>query len=484
MPAATVMKRFSHTIMLGKLLLLAGCSPLSTPTRKVNMSATPLPEEAAYIESKNGVRFSCSFVEFDGRGDFADFEQHRQARMTIQELAASQKILLVIYCHGWKNNPHSGDVVKFNLFLSQLAAAKPDYRVHGVYLGWRGNSFKPFVERGAGSPYDETEKLFGSPIVAKKWNRNFRATAWLPEQFTYWSRKRAAEHAVSGLPITRAVYTYAGTAKNASRSKGGNRVFVIGHSFGALMLEQSLLQGMVGGIMTDWSQLRGPPGPLDLPFDLVLLVNSAAPSIYAKQARDFLATDADRRDDAGVSDADAPVVISLTSTADKATGFLHRVGNLLAPLSPSMQRDYTERLLQVPTRGEKHEGVKQWEFYKRTPGHNPFLVNRVLRKDPSGEPNGVKNGEAFERNLDFTTASPDRFHVSGDNREASGWTVVDKVPVTGSFHGRTPDPWTKSPYWFVECDREIIKDHGDIWSPKAMDTYAGLYRLAEMRRRD
>ena len=36
---------------------------------------------------------------------------------------------------------------------------------------------------------------------------------------------------------------------------------------------------------------------------------------------------------------------------------------------------------------------------------------------------------------------------------------------------------------FVECDGELIKDHGDVWSEKAMEIYAALYRLAASRKR-
>ena len=36
----------------------------------------------------------------------------------------------------------------------------------------------------------------------------------------------------------------------------------------------------------------------------------------------------------------------------------------------------------------------------------------------------------------------------------------------------------ESAYWIVRCPAEIIRDHNDIWSQQAMDTYAALYRLA------
>jgi len=182
-----------------------------------------------------------------------------------------------------------------------------------------------------------------------------------------------------------------------------------------------------------------------------------------------------------VKDGDAPVVISLTSKGDGATGMIHPIGNLLTPLAPSMQRDYTTRLLKTKNRGDQHIPVKQWEFYKRTPGHNPFLVNRSMVPGQSGQ---VPNGSAFARNLDFSVTDPEKFYVSSDDGYAREWVIQkkDTASLERSFRGQTPDPWINSSYWIVECEKSIIKDHNDIWSEKAMETYAGLYRLATKRR--
>src|SRR4051794_37146308 len=103
----------------------------------------------------------------------------------------------------------------------------------------------------------------------------------------------------------------------------------MGHSFGALMLEQSLGQAMTGGLTMDWWQKDGESKerPTGLPFDLVLFVNSAAPSIYAKEMRDFLKA---YRSGLGIvhsTEQDVPVIVSVTSTADWATGIVHPIGN-------------------------------------------------------------------------------------------------------------------------------------------------------------
>jgi hypothetical protein len=107
-----------------------------------------------YIEgmAAAGVPISCSFIEFDERGDFLDFRQHLDCEARLKDLVdRGNKILLLIYCHGWKNSSQSGDVVAFNSFLSRFAASeeiqKSGLRVHGVYLGWRGNAFRPYLDK-------------------------------------------------------------------------------------------------------------------------------------------------------------------------------------------------------------------------------------------------------------------------------------------------------------------------------------------------
>jgi hypothetical protein len=230
-------------------------------------------------------------VEFDGHGDYIDFEQHQHAWRKVQELANKDPLLLVIYCHGWKNNSQSSDVVKFCDFLGRLAStdavAEHGYRVHGLYLGWRGNLYRPHIEKdGETHAYAATSKRFGDAVVSDKWCRRFVWTRWLQENVSYWSRRRAAEHKVSSVPMARTVYTCASLVKSIDKQKGrkSSRVLVMGHSFGALMLERALNATTLDPLTDQWSWL-GPTSTAEtpdaahldpLPLDFVLFVNSAA----------------------------------------------------------------------------------------------------------------------------------------------------------------------------------------------------------------
>lgn len=477
-----------------------------TNGKKGDPGTDVLPADAWYIVSKptDGSKpYSCSFVEFDERGDYLDFTQQRRSWEKIKELSVDEKeqLLVVIYCHGWKNNSQSGDVVKFNHFLGRLAAS-PDIqrrqlRAHGVYLAWRGNSFKHALD--IDSPeYRQTLADFGGPIVSDKYRRKLPFLLFVPEQLSYWSRKGAAEAKVSGVPMARTSFTCANAAKQASPPGRTNRVFVIGHSFGALMLEKSLGQACVGALTGEWpwdfkSTLKAvdfQPARNPLPFDCVLFVNSAAPSIHSKELSDLLWAHKSALTRAKLPDADAPVIISVTSSADWATRYVHRIGNALAPFNPSLWRNYDDGVLAHHKRdGQPAVEVPQSFFYQHTPGHNPLLVDHWIIRARDGEatePPPVNDATSvLQHNLNPNTEQPDIFYTtSRPGNSPLAWNIsTNPVPAGWSQYQGYP-PVKRGNYWIIRCDKPLIASHNAVWTQTTMELYAALFRLAEKKRRE
>ena len=482
------------------LLLRSGFSLNGKPMRFDPAGTEPLGNSKSwYIEgvSAAGVPISCSFVEFDERGDFLDFSQHKDCQARLKHFAKAGNLLVVIYCHGWKNNSQSDNVPAFNCFLSKFATAiKSDgLRVHGIYLGWRGNVFRPYLDKTqVNGAYLQTVQEFRGAVVDVVYQRTKSPFWFIPENLSYWKRKGSGEFKTSGLPIARSIFTYAAAAKDYG-GQPGNRVSVIGHSFGALLLERSLGQAMTGAITMEWwdkerqspARRAVPPKPkAKLPFDFLLLVNSAAPAIYAKELRDFLEADRVALENADDPDADVPVVVSVTSTADWATGLFHPIGNFLAPLSPSLQRRYTTGIF-----GEKrsdhtlptHRGIRQSEFYITTPGHNRYLINHWIVRADAPLPPDVSSDAVFRANLASTIDDQNLFYTSKTPQHpAAAWRLVNRDPGTPVTLDGLPLAMQKSNYWIVSCGKELIQDHNDIWSQTAMEMYAGLYRAVQSRR--
>ena len=442
-----------------------------------------LPCESYYIETSepSGPKFSCSFVEFDGMGDYLLFDQHENAWKQVLRLADDSTVLLVIYCHGWKNNSQSADVLRFNTFLCQLASTqwvlKRGYRVHGVFLAWRGASMKPDCSDADDRALNERlQKLFGGPIIDAQWSQWLPSwAAFVPSQLTYWGRKIAAEDDVSGAPISRTIFSLAYALKRHRNAEREHRAVLIGHSLGALMLEQSLANASISKVMADWPWFTNvaPPGQdyTVLPFDLVLLLNSAAPSIYAKEMRDFLAADYTVRKSSGFPRPERPVIISVTSEADLATGVFHRVGNVFSPFSPKLQREYYD----PQTNGH----VSQSYFYSRTPGHNPLLINRYVKR--ADLPPLHLNQDPFEANIRPVPGVVWAFYTSPRNstsHSAQGWQVV-RAPEQPKDPTLGPSWRDKANYWIISVPKPLIRNHGDIWSQQCMEMMVALWRMAE-----
>jgi hypothetical protein len=490
---------------LALIFFFTGCTSVGKPMR-TNPASGAAAADSWYIQSKptNGARpFSCSFVEFDGRGDYIDFQQHQDAWRKVQQFT-NENLLLVIYCHGWKNNSQSADVVRFNSFLGRLAASpeitNKGFRVHGLYLAWRGNLVHPAVDKNDEDGfYAQTVREFGEPIVNDKHHRKLPLIPWAIEQLSYWSRKGAAEFQVSGSPIARTVFTCASLAKEMGRTNGvdRNRVFVMGHSLGALMLEKSLGQACLGVLAEEWPWFTGQTSANyranPLPFDVVLSVNSAAPAIYAKEMRDFLAAHRGALTAARVPHADAPVFISVTSDADWATGVVHPIGNMFSRFYPSLQRWYTTNLLATAHTNDPQPAVHQSAFYKRTPGHHPLLVDHWVQNQRTLDPSEASDpASVLRHNLDFSVEKDQArvFQTSprGKKGKPHEWLVTDTPPTrkaekwTRQFHDLPPRRYP-SDYWIIRCDKGLIRGHGDVWSTTTMEMYAALYRLAEVERR-
>jgi hypothetical protein len=456
---------------------------------------------------EQGLPVSCSFVEFDERGDHLDFHQHRHAYEKVLALAQqNEHLIVVMFLHGWRNNGQSRNVVEFNEFLQQLATHSdvegPHHRVHGIYLSWRGACLKTAI-----NPNDEifrqVAQRYGGDIVDLGQAAGCPKFNEFLETFSYFDRKGVPEHLSSGTALSRTIVTCAHVAKRFNPSC---QVFLIGHSFGALMLERTFQNACIAKIITAWRLGKQEPSEdietNPLPFDTVLLVNSAAPSIYAKQFQSFLrAAHALSRYEA--ASVNYPIFFSLTSSADWATGKTHYLANTFCFLLPTLKRKFRgDDLILASEKGIENVSIQQSYYYRHTPGHNPLLVNRFIEKlkTPTSDAQ-----VAPDKQLRANLRNAGKEGVFGTSpRKAGGpskqWRInfPPETPAFNKFsrykaHGQTYRPlvWEKTGdiyadkdtgYWIIRCNEKIIKDHNDIWSQQAIETYAALFSISRALR--
>jgi hypothetical protein len=184
-----------------------------------------------------------------------------------------------------------------------------------------------------------------------------------------------------------------------------------------------------------------------MPADLVIAVNPASDLILARQ---MIAALYSRK-----TEGTRPLFVSITSTGDWATGSFFPIGTGLASISKGFN--------EVAAPGPANTPVTEREFYTSTPGHNEMLINHVtlnLKKtinSPQGHP-------ALETNLEHNL-SAEVFTLDAAGGKLDLWQIkhVGNVDV---------------PYWDVQVDPSIIKDHGDIWNERAEAMMAAIFRIA------
>ena len=385
---------------LGSLIvasLLCGCGNLNPLYQ--NTSDRPTNS----IVPKSG--FELAFVEFGEQGSYQDPSQLQNA---VDLIKRTPRPLVITYVHGWHHGAGSADVEKFSDWLAEISQTQlirnSGFHVIGVYLGWRG-------------------EVTTVPIV---------------RQLTFFSRKAAAERLASNFDCFDAIAAVSQAAREAHRSDRQYTV-LIGHSFGGLVVERAVAHAinaeMHGHAAADRS----------LPADLILMVNPASDSILTRQ---MIAALYARR-----TEKSRPFLVSLTSTADAATG-------MAFPLSTSLAAT-TKVFNEVGVPGaEKRENERR--FYTATPGHNELLINHETVKLPQTiqAPGGL---DALQTNLSHNLAA-EVFTTDGPNGTLELW----QIKRTGNVD---------VPYWDVKVDPSIIKDHGDIWNPKAKAMMAAVFRM-------
>src|SRR5262249_28580236 len=214
---------------------------------------------------------SCSFIEFDERGDYLDFHQHRHAYQKILELAKSQQPLtVVIYVHGWRHDGQSHDVIAFNEFLRQLADAPAEKRrVHGVYLAWRGATLRHVIPDDAAAR--AMKRCFSAEIIDMKMRARISFLTGFLESFSYFDRKSVPEYKFSGTSLSRSIFSCAYAARRSGRDR---QVLLMGHSFGGLMLERTFQNAAISQLTAAWpwgEPSRAGQNINPTPFDTVLI---------------------------------------------------------------------------------------------------------------------------------------------------------------------------------------------------------------------
>lgn len=339
---------------------------------------------------------------------------------TYLEERRGKKLRIVTFVHGWKNNSKAdnGKVEYFRRQLNRIALQEKlsgsNREVVGVFLGWRGVS------------------------------------VYLPEPLesiaTFYDRKSVA-HTVAKGAIHNAISYIVAYEKRENQGdwpcKGSsaedNRCPVVtlfvGHSFGGLILFETMEPYILKGVISGQIDLeRGEKeDTIERNGDLVVLLN---PAIEASRFQPIFLSMLKRN----YSHYQAPHLVMVTSTADKATGLAFPLGRLF------------DTLFETEVNGEQKSASLN------TIGHmRPYLTHDLL--------------------LDSSrTIPPCEEDVSAEFRCMGGHNVLHHL----SPPNNVPVDYRYFPVWNVRTDESIIASHGAIESDALSEFIVSL--IVDMER--
>jgi hypothetical protein len=393
--------------------------------------------------------YKTGFVEFYEDGGYVDPVQRDKVLALIdaeKARAPGGKVITLVYVHGWKNNGNVSsvkpkDVERFTSALVELGTrarlANPDNPVPviGVYIGWRGKSL-----RGPG---------------------------WFTF-LSYWGRRNTANSVGDGGPLTKVLNDVI-EKTNGTAANDASRVMLVGHSFGARVLEHAVESGVT---LYDEANVRGDT-VVRPRVDLVLYVNSANDARLSMTRVQRLREkpivvrhpDYDPAKCAAIPRPPSledqickeyPLLVTIMSKGDLATKYLQPVATSIFPDRGSAQDP------PQPPQGQFADRTPSPVIYRRaSAGHMPFMHSHVVTEIIC--PRDPRDGVACNPE---DPACAFAFRTRGD------CDACFKASLRGPVDGKSP--FNQTAFWIMNIDTRISKDHGDIWNQSFLDMVGAL----------
>jgi pimeloyl-ACP methyl ester carboxylesterase len=404
---AADMKLVKGLALLASLyVLISGCTP--------NQMYRPTSVE---VEGD----YTLSYIEFDDQGEPWSPVQAQQTLALIERAnARPEGCVVIVFVHGWNNNDSAeqeqtvgkslyGFKEMMTLVADQVKENNPTSTpaLIGVFIAWRGQSSYSFLK-----------------------------------PFTFWGRQRAAKRIAS--PATTGTLF---RLMSATKENPNSRIVLIGHSFGGLIVEGTVID-VAAGLL-----LGSTRSEFHFPADLVVLVNPASASVEAKEFVDLLAREGVRlyRIDAQGKRYERPLMVSVTSESDTATRVLFPAGQTFTTIGQRF-RAYGPEFCTPAT--------SQRRYLLYTAGNNPVLYsNRVIAEPlPAG---------AAANELDLRT---------GTDPLTKGLTIAFNGQRQRFVIEKLPGAFNDTPYWIMRVPKSLIPDHFDIFNVSTIRLLQALTR--------
>jgi len=363
----------------------------------------------------------------------------------IKERRKKGNLIVIAFIHGWHNNAsrydetHDKSLYGFKTLMQNRAVKDPAHTYLGIFIAWRGQAI----------PGD---------LLVSYWNRR-DATARVGGP----SLSEAVFRLIFATKGTTTQPELSNQCQSVNEDTDKSQFIIIGHSFGARILEGAVAQPFLTMLLERQSQaldciakakqqgitLGATQGSFRSPADMIVLLNSAndafktkamieamkrmnlkvvrpKPGTPAGESQQKLSISATEMDSYG------PLILSITSKGDWATG---RVMPVLQALS-SVDKDFRSYDKDREELGQEPHHSQEFYYLHNEGNVKEFLTHNVER---------ISTG-------DCTT---------------HGWPYFrgeDGCYRVGTLHN-----WNDTPFWVMSVSTHIIPNHEDVFKPGLID---------------
>ncbi len=354
------------------LALLGGCAPFAP--QRVGVAPDDictLPQDRAAPSAacreasiERTPNFDIAYVEMTDQGWLHLRAQWDRAWQLIEQAPSgreAQDVQVVLFVHGWRHSAAFDDLDVRNfreVVMPAFAAAHPERRTVGLYIGWRAQSID----------------------VA------------LLERLSFWDRMATAERVSRG-SIRELV---ARLRHQHARTRQQVHVSLIGHSFGGLIVFNAIAESLLDSLAA-----AAPGQPPRAVVDLALVLN---PAFEASRFEPLFQV---ARRLPALPAAARPIFVSITSEDDVATKAVFPIGRMLNAIFGRKRWTDEDECPGGRTRDGDCPGGDPARMLERvansnTIGHlDRYLTHRLEPAGPgrgvacSTEPGGPAGGQPF-----------------------------------------------------------------------------------------
>jgi hypothetical protein len=353
--------------------------------------------------------YLLGFVEMDDQGQLRDRAQMQALLDELYIMAASQSLLINVFVHGWHHDAKQGDanVENFKASLAELSQVESNLHLHKT------------PRKVVGVYVGWRGESIGVPLL---------------NNVTFWERKNTA-HEVGYLGMTELLLRLEeiSNVKNTQEPPVKSRLVVVGHSFGGAAVYSATAQ-ILANRFVDSLTGKNYVGTAKGFGDLVVLLNPAFEALKYAPLYDLAQARCSYFED------QPPRLVILTSEADYATKYFFPIGRVFSTFFEThgiIERNDCERPLTYS------EGAAD----RHTVGHfEPLQSHELL---PASN----------EREAPYHTVKNIWLQQQPGGTMQFGSTELVSLDRTV----------IRNPYLNVKVDKQLIKDHNDVFRFEIME---------------